>query len=68
MLFQICHEEAKILHPKKKKENEKRKEKESKGYDSCSCFIMIEAGWVQVVRLSSGRKIHITNAEWKSLW
>lgn len=36
MLFQICHEEAQILHPKKKKENEKRKEKESKGYDSCA--------------------------------
>ena len=28
MLFQICHEEAKILHPKKKKENEKKKRRE----------------------------------------
>ena len=33
MLFQICHEEAKILHPKKKKENEKKKG-ERERYDS----------------------------------
>ena len=45
MLFQICHEEAKILHPKKKKENEKKKKERESGMTHLLVFHR-DQGWM----------------------